>query len=87
MFIETDPVKNIIATSLSDSSMFIMFNVSLICGTVELYNIQVTKHQNHLLISKRNITSKQVLLFLAGLGKFVCILRTLKFCKDIGKNN
>ena len=72
MFIETDPVKNIIATSLSDSSMLVMFNVSLICGTVELYNIQVMKHQNHLLISKQNITSKQVLLVLTGLGKLVC---------------
>ena len=71
MFIESDPVKNIIATSLSDSSMLVMFNVSLICGIVELYNILVIKHQNHLLISKQNITSKQVLLVLRGLGKFV----------------
>ena len=69
MFIETDPVKNIIATSLSDSSMLIMFNVSLICGMVELYNIQVLEHQNHRLISKQNITSKQVLLVQTGLGK------------------
>ena len=79
MFIETDPVKNIIATSLSDSSMLIMFNVSLICGMVELYNIQVLEHQNHRLISKQNITSKQVLLVQTGLGKFVYTFRALKF--------
>ena len=57
LFIESDLVNIIIATSLSDSSVHIMFNVSLICGMVELHNIQVTKHQNYLLIFKQNSTS------------------------------